>query len=202
MVLICDNKHRFKGQFYLVSPEDICRNYKRLTKKAAAKKYPENATCLIPLSQGKYALVDAQDYPELARHKWSAIRGRTTFYALRHAGGNKKIWMHRDIMNPPDNLVVDHIDHNGLNNTKQNLRLATHQQNRCNRKSSNVKNKSSKYKGVSIYKRDKLYHAAICCKGKTYHLGSFKNETEAAKAYDKKAKELFKEFACLNFPDE
>lgn len=202
MVLICDNKHLFEGQFYVVSPEDSCCNYQELTKKAAAKKYPENATCLIPLSQGKYALVDAEDYPKLARHKWSATRGKTTFYALRHVGRNKKIMMHRDVMNPPDNLLVDHIDHNGLNNTKNNLRLATYHQNNVNRIKTRTNKCSSKYKGVSLHKRDKLYHASICCNGKKYKLGSFKNETDAAKAYDKKARKLFCEFACLNFPDK
>ncbi len=106
--------------------------------------------------------------------------------------------MHRQIMAAPDHLVVDHIDHNGLNNTRANLRLCTSAQNLCN--ALPPANASSRYKGVSWEKRRKNWRVVIQFNNKTYHLGHFKNEIEAAKAYDERAKELHGEFACLNFP--
>ena len=100
-------------------------------------------------------------------------------------------------MQAPKNLLVDHINHDGLNNTRKNLRLATHAQNKRNQRS--FKPASSKYKGVYYAKQEKAYRADIQYNGKKIFLGRFKKETDAAKAYDKKAKELFAEFACLNF---
>jgi len=112
----------------------------------------------------------------------------------------KTIMMHRFILNAPRHLVVDHINHNGLDNRKSNLRLCTRAENSRNRRSFN--NKSSRYKGVSWDKQRKLFLAAIRCNGKYYNLGRFKSETAAAKAYDKKTRELFGEFAYLNFPNK
>jgi hypothetical protein len=153
---------------------------------------------LIPLTQGKFAIVDAEDYEKLNRYKWHAIRQANTFYAVRRQG-NKKIRMHRVITNAPKGLDCDHIDHNGLNNRKKNLRLCTRLQNSRNQRAR--KGGTSKYKGVYWHKDQKKWHAGISSCGKSYFLGSFDNEVDAAKAYDKKAKVLFGQFACLNFPD-
>jgi hypothetical protein len=103
-------------------------------------------------------------------------------------------------MNAPDHLVVDHIDHNGLNNRKKNLRNCTFAENcRNTRLSSGT---TSKYKGVHWHKRQKKWAAAIRCNNKTHHLGYFTDEAEAAKVYDKAAKKYHGVFASLNFPNK
>ena len=100
-------------------------------------------------------------------------------------------------MNAPAGLVVDHIDGNGLNNRKSNLRVCTQAQNSLN--SRPRRNSSSRYKGVSFYKRDKIWQAQIFYNFRTINIGRFDDEIEAALAYDRKAAELFGEFAYLNF---
>ena len=158
----------------------------------------------IPLSQGKYAIVDPEDYEYLSKDKWYAAKGHNTFYAVRGkwSKGRKKrdeIRMHRVIMRPPAHLFVDHINHNGLDNRKANLRLATYSQNVHNRKKF-AKPATSKYKGVSWHKSVRQWTAAIQVNGKRIHLGSFNDQAAAAKAYDRAAKKYHKEFAILNFP--
>ena len=106
--------------------------------------------------------------------------------------------MHRCIIKVPTGCVVDHINHNGLDNRRANLRPATRAQN--NRYSKKRKNTRSKYKGVSYYSREKQFVAKITTDGKTVKLGYFEDEVEAAKAYDKAARKYHKEFAYLNFP--
>jgi hypothetical protein len=153
----------------------------------------------IPLTQGKFALVDADDYYRLAKFPWQALKGTSTFYAIR--GRNRKhLMMHREIMNPPAGLIVDHIDHNGLNNCKVNLRLCSVAQNVRN--SVAQSGSSSKYKGVHWHRGMRKWAVLIHFNDKRYRLGHFTDEIEAAKAYDKKAAELYGEFAYLNFPSE
>lgn len=98
-----------------------------------------------------------------------------------------------------DCIVVDHIDHNGLNNQKKNLRVCTFAEN-C-RNLHNIRHKTSKYKGVHWRKRSKKWAAAIRCNNKTYHLGYFHDEIQAAKAYDRAAKKYHGNFASLNLPN-
>ena len=150
----------------------------------------------IKLSQGKFAIVDPQDYEKLIGYPWYAAKDLYTFYAQRKETG-KTIKMHRQIMNPPPGLFVDHINHNGLDNRRANLRIATRLENSRNRRSLNPG--ISKYKGVAQSKSGNRWFASIGCEGRRIHLGSFKSETDAAKAYDKAAKELFGQFAALNF---
>jgi len=109
--------------------------------------------------------------------------------------------MHREVIHPPDHLFVDHINHNGLDNRKANIRPATHSQNNFNRIISTRGDLSSKYKGVAWNKSKKKWQARIGIYGKRKHIGHFKDEIQAAKAYDKAAKKYHGEFASLNFPD-
>jgi len=106
--------------------------------------------------------------------------------------------MHRRIINAPKGLFVDHIDGNGLNNRKSNLRLCTPAQNARNRRPD--RSCLSKYKGVTWGKLQKKWLATICKAGEKQHLGSFDNETDAAIAYDRTAQKLHAQFAYLNFP--
>jgi hypothetical protein len=152
----------------------------------------------IPLTQGKFAIVDAEDYDRLNQDKWYAGKCKNTYYAGRVEGG-KTIKMHREIMHAPKGVLVDHINHNGLDNRKRNLRLCTHAQNCYNQQASATG--TSKYKGVSWHKSNSKWSARIRCDRKFYNLGEFDNQMEAAMAYDDKAVELFGEFACLNFPE-
>lgn len=157
----------------------------------------------IQLNKGYFALVDDRDYEQLNKYKWAAHVDKYTVYAVRseYLGNYKKqrIIMHRAIMNHPDNLDVDHIDHNGLNNQRSNLRIATRSQNACN---GNGKKGWVPYKGVCFVMGEvKKYVAQIQYQGKKYHIGVFGSAVCAALAYDKKAKELHGEFAQLNFPD-
>jgi hypothetical protein len=153
---------------------------------------------LIPLTQGKFAIVDAEDFDRLSQYKWYAARGRSTYYATREENG-RTVRMHRQIMHAPKGVLVDHIDHNGLYNRRRNLRLCTNAQNVYNQQAR--PNGTSKYKGVCWHKGKKKWRARIGCSGKLHSLGDYKDEIEAAKVYDDKAVELFGEFACLNFPE-
>jgi hypothetical protein len=106
--------------------------------------------------------------------------------------------MHREILDPPDHLYVDHINHKGFDNRKANMRTATHRQNSYNRIHFR-KNPSSKYKGVSWKKRTKKWNVQISHNGQRKSVGSFNNEIDAARAYDDAARKYHKEFAVLNF---
>ncbi len=157
----------------------------------------------IPLTQGKYAIVDPDDFERLNKHKWYAVKSTNTFYAGRNKRVGKKyisIGMHREVIHPPGHLLVDHINHNGLDNRKANLRLATCSQNNYNRIHF-IKSKSSKYTGVSWQKQRKKWIVLIRYNKKRKYIGYFEDEIQAAMAYDKAAKKYHKEFASLNFPD-
>jgi hypothetical protein len=149
----------------------------------------------IPLTQGKVALVDDEDYERLSCHKWRALRNKNRWYAMRDGGG-RKILMHREIMGAPQGLQVDHIDGNGLNNQSCNLRICTNAENQHNQgvRSSNT----SGFKGVSWYKRYRKWQVAIRIDGERKYLGYFSNKVEAARAYDNAAKRYHGEFARLN----
>ncbi len=195
-LFVCDRSHQ---SYTITQPGDSCEQF-ALGKSALAAAAHDDIR-LIPLTKGKFAIVDAADYEWLSQWKWCAKKGLNTWYAVRRSSKTgQKTLMHRLITGAPDHLLVDHINRNGLNNTQKNLRPCTHTQNMHNQ--GPRRNSSSKYKGVQWHKGSKAFVAIITCDGKRYHLGSFKDEIEAAKAYDKKAKLLFEEFAYLNFPDE
>jgi hypothetical protein len=151
----------------------------------------------IPLNNGRFAIVDSADYEKLTRYNWSV---RTSSeYAMRIEKG-KNIYMHNEIIHPQSGLVVDHKNHNGLNNTRENLRIATKSQNCCNQKKR--LGSSSKYKGVYLNKCLGKWGAVIRFQRKYTFLGYFTNEIDAAKAYDEAAKKYHGEFAVLNFGDK
>lgn len=157
----------------------------------------ENFMKEIKLTQGKVALVDDSDFEWLNQFKWCAMKQQKTYYAVR-TYKYKHVRMHRLIMNTPTGLETDHEDHNGLNNQRYNLRIATSAQNKYNVSPRGA----SKYLGVTIRQigREKGRITAKIRKNRiTFHLGSFKTEESAAKAYDIRAKEFFGEFANLNF---
>jgi len=209
LTLICNQKAGSDIPWQIVEPHDSCKNFERSRELVPPdiSAALDGGAKLLPLSQNKFAIVDAEDYDRLNNYKWCVSKTRHTNYAIRRTKGKKvngkrvkrkTILMHRFITSAPRHLVVDHINHNGLDNRKANLRLCTRAQNCYNRRS--LRNKSSKYKGVTWDKGRKLFIVHIRHNGKRYYLGRFKSEIKAAKAYDKKAKELFGKFAFLNFP--
>ena len=159
------------------------------------------ASISIPLTQGKYALIDEDDFALVCRYKWCARRNPQNgkFYAVSNKGG-KTVYMHRVIRGAPKGVEVDHIDGDGLNNTRRNLRDATPAQNHCNapRRSRNT----SGYKGVSWDKERARWAAEVRMGGRRIRCGRFATAEEAARAYDRSAKELQGEFAHLNFPND
>lgn len=155
----------------------------------------------IKLSQGRVALVDDEDYERLLPYGW--------YYNERYAKATinyKKVYMHKFLIHPPDGYLVDHKDGNTLNNQKSNLRICNQSQN-CQNRSTRV-NKTSLYKGVSLLTQKKKYkskiyiwqtwHAHIMTNGTAIKLGSFKNERDAAMAYNEAALKYHGEFAKLN----
>lgn len=150
----------------------------------------------VKLSNGKVAMVDATDYDLVSKFKW---HGTDKGYASRSIKkGNKRtsITMHRFLMNPPDDMYVDHIDGNKLNNRRSNLRICTHNDNCRNRKL--TVNCTSTFKGVNWHKKSGKWQARVKFERKIYHLGLYDNEMDAAHAYNLFAVEKFGEYALLN----
>lgn len=155
----------------------------------------------IKLTQGKFALVDNGDYDWINQNKWYYLKALYgSGYAVRSKNG-VRLFMHREIVKPNGSswvLQVDHIDGNGLNNQRKNLRTCLPNQNRYNlRKRSD---NTSGFKGVSWNKTCSKWSATIACRKEKYVIGYFENKIDAAKAYDQRATRLFGEFAQLNFP--
>ena len=158
---------------------------------------PESAS-LIPLSRGTYAIVDTDNLRGLNLYRWLSSHKIGTKYARRFEKG-RTIYMHREIMNAPDGMEVDHINRNGLDNRRENLRLCTKAQNQQNSKKR--RGKSSIFKGVSWDKKRRKWRVEITVNKKQIMLGRFPSEMEAAKAYDREAIYYFGVFAKPNFKD-
>lgn len=160
----------------------------------------------INLTQGYVALVDDADFEKLNAFSWQVLKTKSDVYARSDVNINGKkttLLMHRLILNLTDpNLVVDHIDHNTLNNQKSNLRKCTQSENLLNRRIS--KNSSSGMTGVNyVYRRigdkiKKYIKAVINFRGHRYYLGMFKTELDAAKAYNLARNKILKKYTdCL-----
>ena len=205
--LVCTNHPGSPGRLREVVPTETCRNFKAkrwFRPRAKRARRPDSAVCAsdgrvrrIPLGHGLFATVDAVDYKKLSKHKWCASSKRGTAYALRHTKEGRIVYMHRQIMRAPKGSIVDHIDHNTLNNRRCNLRLVTPEQNYAN---AGPRGGASGYVGVR--RRGKKWEAGITSRGVYHYVGRFDDPVEAAKARDRKAYELHGEHAYLNFPEE
>lgn len=156
------------------------------------------------MAQPQYAKVAPADYDRLRKYEWFAQKGKNCFYARGRLVGSKTgeeklTYMHQKIIEVPKGMVVDHINHDGMDNREANLRAATHCENMYNRKKPS-RTSYSKYKGVSWKKVNRKWVARIGFEKKEIHLGYFRSEIEAAKAYDRAAIKYHGEFASLNFP--
>ena len=157
----------------------------------------------IQLSKYHYAIVDAEDYQKVTAYSWHLRKGTTTSYAAHSLTNGKKqkrknLYMHDLILNTPPGYFADHINHNGLDNRKQNLRAASPANNAQNRRKFSSPSRS-KYKGVDFVKSQNAWRARITVNNKRIHLGYFTSEINAAKAYDQAATKHHKNFAYTNF---
>ena len=155
----------------------------------------------ISLTQGFVALVDDADYDRVSAHKWSATKATNTVYGIRKIriaeGRATSQLLHRFIMGVTDRRIyVDHLDHNGLNCQRHNLRRCVPGENSGNVRKARGK---SQYRGVSWARERGRWRASIRIE-KSIHLGYFTNEVEAALAYDAAARIRFGVFANCNFP--
>lgn len=149
----------------------------------------------IPLSQGKFTLVDDEDFDWLNQWKWTCIDG----YARRYptvSGRRVSVCMHRLILSAPEGFEVDHIDGDGLNNQRSNLRICKHAQNCRNQK--RCRDSRTGLKGVDFHRRLRKYRARITHDYKVMHLGFFDTAEQACAAYNKAALQIHGEFARPN----
>lgn len=150
----------------------------------------------IPLTQGKVAIVDDDAHKELSQYNWHFVRG----YAQRWAwvgGKRKKIYMHRVVLGTPEEMQTDHRDGNKLNNQRDNLRVCTPSENRCNRGRTIVN--TSGFKGVTWDRSRNKWKAQVELLKNKINVGRFDTAEAAARAYDEAAKKLHGQFAKLNF---
>ena len=156
----------------------------------------------IPLTQGYRTKVDAEDYAELAQHRWCVhmIKGRP--YAVRNVslggGQGTTLQMARVIMQPGDGLMVDHRYGRTLDNRRSQLRVCTNSQNNRNSRKSGRRKVTSKYKGVCFVTQKRKWGAYIGWMGSSRCIGQFRDQKDAALAYNVAAQLLFGEYALLN----
>lgn len=161
---------------------------------------------LRPLVLGKYALIDAEDAERVLAVNWVYEKNKRSGKEYVHRGAivdgkNTTVYLHRFVMNAPKGVHVDHKDNDGLNCQKHNLRLATAAQNHQNMKVD--RSSAVPFKGVTYCRRRnrrRRFRARLYGAGGA-SLGFFLTAEEAAKAYDAKAREMYGEFARLNFPE-
>lgn len=167
------------------------------TRSSSKKKKPYiyDGAYRIPLTKGEEALIDIDDFGLVSGKSWQCLNYKYAVGTTDKTSGRKTVLIHRVIAKAGKEYEVDHVNGNGLDNRKCNLRICTRAENVRNLKVQN-RNKSSQYKGVSFYKgrwQSKIQHNKRCI-----WLGYFASENEAAKAYNNAASKYFKEFAKLN----
>jgi hypothetical protein len=150
----------------------------------------------IKISQGRFAQVDAADYEYLSKYKWHYEKG----YVSRNVPAEKgqvQIYMHTQVMGGKrSGLEIDHVNGDGLDNRRQNLRYCTHSENMKNRKM--ARNNTSGYKGVSYAKTSGKWMAYICVNSKLQNLGYYDTAEKAAEVYDEAARKNYGDFARIN----
>lgn len=156
-----------------------------------------NAVVFIPLTQGKVAVIDFEDFEKVRAHKWCAQKVRNSWYALSRADKGRQILLHR-FLYPEAKEDVNHTDGDGLNNTRQNLTQCSHAQNMMGFQSKRL-GTSSKFRGVSWHAKNRKWRALIKISGTTISIGCYTVEEDAARAYDRAARKYFGEFASPNF---
>lgn len=159
---------------------------------------------IIGLDYELSAYVDQEDYRtlDLGSYNWSRLIGHTTTYAKTYKS-HKTVLLHRLIMgleNAPKSVIVDHIDGNGLNNYRTNLRITDNRGNRLNSRKSLSDKYTSTYKGVYLDSKNKTnpWRVRAVLSGKDKHIGYYKTEQEAAIAYNQFALENYGTMAYLN----
>lgn len=206
--LICTNHPDSPGCMREVLPTEKCRNFVAQQWRPPRVKSdgrtphpqvpePRGKVRHIPLGHGLFATVDAADYKRLSKHKWSAVKMYNHIYAIRRGDRHRTVYMHREVTHARKGSVVDHADHNTLNNRRCNVRPCTQAQN-----SANAKPRGGISGYVGVHKNGKKWVAMITCRGRTYYLGLYNDPVEAAKVRDRKAYELHGPFAYLNFPED
>ena len=157
----------------------------------------------IPLTRGLFATVDDDDYDALMKQKWRAVASNHTFYALGSTSRKDSpeyrqhaLFMHRVVNKTPEGFYTDHINGDGLDNRKCNLRTCSPQENNRNRRAK--KGSKSKFKGIVWRPKIKRWEAKAVIDKKYYYLGSFVNEIDAANAYNEFVRNNFGEFCYKN----
>jgi hypothetical protein len=206
--LLCTNHAACPGEMIEVPATGTCRNFKARYWQHPRKK-PEAVTPvpwppkrkkgvrLVPLTHGLFATVDAADYKKVSKYKWAPARCGTTTYAQTQING-RTVQMHRFLMHPRKGYIVDHMDGNGLNNCRSNLRECTPEQNQANRRPR--AGSSSRFVGVS--RCGNRWAARIRYGGRCHWLGTYDDEVEAAKVRDREAVRVHGPYAYLNFPED
>lgn len=153
---------------------------------------------VIELSKGHVAIVDDEDFLELAQYKWCIGGHGYAYRAMKNCESHprKVIYMHRAILGDIPGMVIDHINGNKLDNRRCNLRHATRGQNNAN--AGLRKNNTTGFKGVSIRRDTGKFMAQITVNGVNRKLGTFATAEEAHAAYAAEAKNNYGEFAKLN----
>jgi hypothetical protein len=149
----------------------------------------------ITTASGLIVLVDDGDFALVEQYKWYADRRTYTTYVTGGIDG-ARVYLHRFIMCPAQGIEVDHINRNGLDNRRANLRLCTHSQNMANARMRT----GTGYRGAYADPANNRFRAEIKVDGRRIRLGSFRTAEAAARAYDEAAADAFGEFATLNFP--
>lgn len=180
------------------------RGHSRRPEPSKIEVLADSKTAKVCLGDGHHAIVSVEDIPLISGYRWKTLNTKGRKYAFCSVGvdGTQQTrLMHRVILGVTDqSVLVDHRDNDGLNNTRSNIRLASHADNQANRVGK--KNTRSRYKGVMRYEDRGVWRARIIRNGKLHFIGSFTDEADAARAYDDAARELHGEFARLNFPRE